>query len=72
MLFLSIKPEEKPKEKVIPCKTKNRWILPEDAKFVDSLDRQAAEELLKGETNGVELQGYFPPSEAEKIDFSFI
>lgn len=47
-MVFSIKPEEKPKEKVIPCKTKNRWILPEDAKFSDSLDRQAAEELLKG------------------------
>ncbi|XP_078342048.1 G-patch domain and KOW motifs-containing protein-like isoform X2 [Oculina patagonica] len=43
----SVKPEEKPTEKVIPCQTKNRWILPPDAKFVNSLDRQAAEELIK-------------------------
>jgi len=43
----SIKPEEKPREKVIPCQTKNRWLLPPDAKL--SLDRQAAEELMKGE-----------------------
>ncbi|CAH3149036.1 unnamed protein product [Pocillopora meandrina] len=52
----SIKPEEKPKEKVIPCKTKNRWILSEDAKFVDSLDRQAAEELLKA-VSGDDTEG---------------
>jgi len=44
----SIKPEERPREKVIPCRTKNRWILPRDAKLVNSLDRQAAEELMKG------------------------
>ena len=44
----SVKPEERPREKVIPCRTKNRWILPRDAKLVNSLDRQAAEELMKG------------------------
>ena len=48
LYFFSIKPEEKPTEKVIPCQSKNRWILPPDAKFVNSLDRQAAEELIKG------------------------
>lgn len=46
--YSSVKPEEKPKEKIIPCQSKNRWILPPDAKFANSLDRQAAEELMKG------------------------
>jgi len=45
----SIKPQEKPREKVIPCQTKPRWILPPDAKLAKSLDIQAAEELVKGE-----------------------
>ena len=50
ILYLySVKPEDKPREKVIPCQTKNRWILPKDAKLANSLDRQAAEELIKGE-----------------------
>ena len=48
LCVFSVRPEEKPKEKVIPCQTKNRWILPPDAKVVNSLDRQAVEELLKG------------------------
>ncbi|XP_068759419.1 G-patch domain and KOW motifs-containing protein-like [Montipora capricornis] len=43
----SVKPEDKPKEKVIPCLAKNRWILPTEGKFADTLDRQAAEELMK-------------------------
>lgn len=34
---------------MIPCLAKNRWILPPDSKFSNSLDRQAAEELMKGE-----------------------
>ena len=50
ILYLdSIKPEEKAREKVIPCQTKNRWILPPDATLANSLDRQAALELMKGE-----------------------
>ena len=50
ILYLhSVRPEEKPREKVIPCQIKNRWILPQDAKLANSLDRQAAEELMKGE-----------------------
>ena len=44
----SIKSEQKVKEKVIPCLMKNRWILPPDAKVVDKLDKEAADELLKG------------------------
>lgn len=43
----SVKPEDKPKEKIIPCLAKNRWILPAEAKFSNSLDREAAEELMK-------------------------
>lgn len=46
--FWSVKPEEKAKEKVIPCQTKNHWILPSD-----TLERQAAEELMKGEIHNV-------------------
>lgn len=34
---------------MIPCLAKNRWILPPDSNFCYSLDRQAAEELMKGE-----------------------
>lgn len=34
---------------MIPCLAKNRWILPPDSKFSNSLERQAAEELMKGE-----------------------
>ena len=34
---------------MIPCLAKNRWILPPDSNFCHSLDRQAAEELMKGE-----------------------
>ena len=49
MCLYSVKPEEKPREKVIPCQTKNRWILSPDAKLANNLDRQAAEELMKGE-----------------------
>ena len=48
MFLFSVKPEDKPKEKVIPCLAKNRWILPMEGKFADTLDRQAAEELMKG------------------------
>ena len=48
MSAFSVKPEDKPKEKVIPCLAKNRWILPAEAKFSNSLDREAAEELMKG------------------------
>ena len=56
----SVKPEERPKEKVIPCQIKNRWILPPDAKFANSLDKQAAEELMKGETDTYSLSvGHF-------------
>jgi hypothetical protein len=42
----SVKPKEEAKELVIPLRTKNRWILPTTA--ADGLDRQAAEELVKG------------------------
>ncbi|XP_073229046.1 G-patch domain and KOW motifs-containing protein-like isoform X1 [Porites lutea] len=48
----SVKGENKQKEKVIPCLAKNRWILPPDSKFSNSLDRQAAEELMKDISEG--------------------
>ena len=54
----SVKPEDKPKEKVIPCLAKNRWILPAEAKFSNSLDREAAEELMKGAIDSCFSQHY--------------
>lgn len=45
LFFFSVKPKEVAKELVIPLQKKNRWILPTT---VDGLDKQAAEELVKG------------------------